>query len=159
MWCLIMKKMIVNKEGLKIIKKYEGFRNHPYEDASGIPRIGYGNMFYDDGTEVLITDEPITIKKGIKQLRIFLKGCESMISRLVEPELNQNQFDALISLIYKIGLDEFENSELLKKINNNPEDETIKDEFLKWNKKGGKVNKMMKKRRNEEAYLFFKPML
>ncbi|WP_048331013.1 lysozyme [Bizionia psychrotolerans] len=143
-------------EGLNLIKKYESFRNHPYLCPSEIPTIGFGNTYYEDGTKVKLSDSPITIKQAETLLKSTVKKFEEGVNDLVEVDLNQNQFDAIISFVYNIGLGAFEDSTLLKRINNNPEDEDIKYQFSRWNKADGKILKGLKRRRNEEAFLYFK---
>ena len=64
-------------------------------------------------------------------------------------------FNSLVSFAYNVGTGNFSSSTLLKKVNRNPDDLTIKDEFLKWNKAGGKVLNGLTNRRNEEADLYF----
>ena len=85
---------------------------------------------------------------------------EAALHRLKElgvdtSNLNQNQFNALVSFAYNVGTGNFSSSTLLKKVNRNPDDLTIKDEFLRWNKAGGKVLNGLTNRRNEEADLYF----
>jgi len=72
----------------------------------------------------------------------------------VNVRLNQNQFDAVVSFTYNVGIGAFISSTLLRKININPNDESISHEFKKWNKVNGIVMKGLKKRRNEESYLY-----
>lgn len=148
--------MKISKTGLDLIKKWEGFRNNPYLDAVGIPTIGWGNTYYKDGTRVELTDEPITLKEGEKLLRIIINEYEKGVNKLVKSDINQNQFDALVSWSYNLGLGALEKSTLLKKINNNPNDENISYQIKRWNKADDKVLKGLKKRRNEESYLYFK---
>ncbi|WP_418513713.1 lysozyme [Corallibacter sp.] len=154
--------MEVSNKGLNLIKKNEGFRNHVYKDVAGIPTIGYGNTYYinEDGsiTKVTMNDSPITLKEGEELLKHIVKGYEDGVNRMVTSKINQNQFDALVSFVYNVGISAFENSTLLKRINNNPLDEDIKYQFSRWNKSKGKVLKGLTKRRNEETYLYFKPV-
>ena len=73
--------------------------------------------------------------------------------------INQNQFDALMSFIYNIGISAFLNSTLFKKALANQNDETIRNEFMRWNK--AKVNgkmvvlKGLNNRRIAESNLYF----
>ncbi len=69
-----------------------------------------------------------------------------------------NQFDALVSFCYNVGPANLKSSTLLKKVNINPNDPTIKNEFLKWTKAGGKVLKGLVTRRTAEAELYFTPV-
>jgi lysozyme len=72
-------------------------------------------------------------------------------------KLNQNQFDAVSSLVYNIGIGAFENSTLLKKIRYNPNDPDIRTQFGRWIYNDGKILDDLVKRRKEEADLYFKP--
>jgi len=71
-------------------------------------------------------------------------------------EINENQFSALVCFAYNVGVGAFKKSTLLRKININPNDETIAVEFAKWTKAGGKVLLGLVRRRKAEADLYFK---
>jgi len=77
------------------------------------------------------------------------------VSKVVTQPLTQNQFNSLVSFAYNVGVGNFMKSTLLKKVNNNRLDHTIKDEFLKWNKAGGKILNGLTKRRQNEADNYF----
>jgi len=79
------------------------------------------------------------------------------VDTLVTSNINQNQFNALVSFAYNVGTGNFASSTLLKKVNKNPNDLTIKAEFLRWNKANGKVINGLTNRRIEEADLYFLP--
>ena len=147
--------MNIGDKGIKLIKKWEGFKNHPYLDAVGVPTIGYGNTFYSDGTKVKMTDKAISLKDGEKLLKEVVRQFEDGVNDKVKSDINQNQFDALVSFSYNLGLGALGKSTLLKKVNKNPNDLTIKGEFKKWVKAGGRKLKGLVKRRNDEAYLYF----
>lgn len=147
--------MVISKRGLDFIKKHEGFRNHPYLDPVGIPTIGYGFTYYLDGTRVTMDDEPLTMLKATEMLLKVVEIYEDAVNELVEVELTQNQFDALVSFTFNVGSGAFKNSTLLKRINNDPNDPDIDYQFKRWNKAGGKVLKGLKKRRNMEAWMYF----
>lgn len=154
--------MKISKKGISLIKKHEGFRNVPYLCPAGIPTVGFGSTFYESGVRVKLTDEPITRKRAEKLLKNVLNKFEEEVNYSVISELNQNQFDALISFVYNIGTVNFFCSTILKRINNDPNDEDIKYQFSRWNK--ARVNgeltilKGLKRRRNEEAFLYFIPI-
>jgi lysozyme len=147
--------MTINKEGKELIKKYEGFRNHPYKCPANIPTIGYGFTHYGNGESVSMSDEPINKKDADILLDEILEEYEDAVRRNVTAEINQNQFDALVSFTFNLGEGNLKRSTLLKKVNANPDDPSIAYEFKRWNKAGGRVLKGLKKRRNEEAYLYF----
>ena len=148
--------MRLGSKGLELIKSFEGFYSKPYLDPIGIPTIGYGATYYPNKKKVTMKDKPSTEKEASDLLKEMMVTYENDVKRLVKRELNQNQFDALVSFTYNLGSANLGKSTLLKKINANPCDKTIKDEFLKWNKAGGKVLNGLTRRRNAEAELYFK---
>lgn len=148
--------MRLGSKGLELIKSFEGFYSKPYLDPIGIPTIGYGATYYPNKKKVTMKDKPLTEKEASDLLKEMMTTYENDVKRLVKRELNQNQFDALVSFTYNLGGANLGKSTLLKKVNANPCDKTIKDEFLKWNKAGGKVLNGLTRRRNAEAELYFK---
>ena len=148
--------MRLGSKGLELIKSFEGFYSKPYLDPIGIPTIGYGATYYPNKKKVTMKDKPLTEKEASDLLKEMMTNYENDVKRLVKRELNQNQFDALVSFTYNLGSTNLGKSTLLKKVNANPCDKTIKDEFLKWNKAGGKVLNGLTRRRNAEAELYFK---
>lgn len=147
--------MKISKKGLDFIKKKEGFRNFPYMCPALVPTIGYGFTFYPDGTKVQLTDKPITQAEATQILCEIIKKFESGVIKLIKKPITQNQFDALVSFAFNLGLGAFNKSTLLKKINNNPNDPSIDYEFSRWVKANGKVLKGLQKRRNQESWLYF----
>ena len=143
------------KKGLALIKKYEGFYSKPYLDPIGIPTIGYGATYYPNKVKVTMKDKPLTEKEASELLIQMLKVYENQVALLVTKLINQNQFDALVSFTYNLGATNFGKSTLLKKININPNDPTIRQEFEKWNRAGGIVLNGLTKRRKDEAILYF----
>ena len=148
--------MRLGSRGLELIKSFEGFYSKPYLDPIGIPTIGYGATYYPNKKKVTMKDKPLTEKEASDLLKEMMVTYENDVKRLVKRELNQNQFDALVSFTYNLGSANLGKSTLLKKVNANPCDKTIKDEFLTWNKAGGKVLNGLTRRRNAEAELYFK---
>ncbi|MGV0922410.1 lysozyme [Empedobacter tilapiae] len=147
--------MNIGKQGLELIKKYEGFYSKPYLDPIGIPTIGYGATYYPNKIKVTMKDKPLTEKEASELLVQMLKVYENQVALLVTKPINQNQFDALVSFTYNLGATNFGKSTLLKKINVNPNDPTIRQEFEKWNRAGGIVLNGLTKRRKDEAALYF----
>jgi len=147
--------MKVSKKGLDLIKKHEGFRNHPYLCPAGVPTIGYGNTYYADGRKVRMTDRPITSSEATELLCDILDIFEKGVTRVVTKPITQNQFDALISFTYNLGLGALKSSTLLKKVNKDPNDPYIDFEFQKWVLVNGMESKGLRKRRNQESWLYF----
>lgn len=98
----------------------------------------------------------ITNEQSLEYLKCDLWYLKKSVSSLVTSKINNNQFSAIGCFAYNVGADNLKSSRLLKKINANPDDISIKDEFLKWNKAGGKVLGALTNRRTKEAELFFK---
>lgn len=75
---------------------------------------------------------------------------------MVTSKITQNQFNALVSFAYNLGLGSLRGSTLLKKVNINQNDITIKDEFMKWIFAGKKQLKGLILRRTEESNIYYK---
>jgi len=146
------------QKGIDLIKQFEGFSAKPYLCPAKIPTIGFGATFYPDGKKVTMNDKLITESQGVDLLRDMLSSFEKYVDSYCIDTINQNQFDALVSFCYNVGPANLKSSTLLKKVNANPNDPTIKDEFLKWTKAGGKVLKGLVTRRTAEANLYFTPV-
>jgi lysozyme len=149
--------MILNNKGYLFITKHEGLKLKPYLCPAKIPTIGYGNCYYPDGKRVTLLDKQITKQEAFEMFKEIANKFAKRVDELVTSNINQNQFNALVSFAYNVGTGNFASSTLLKKVNKNPNDLTIKAEFLKWNKAGGKVINGLINRRIEEADLYFLP--
>jgi lysozyme len=149
------KGMKTGDNGIKLIKKYEGFRAKAYLCPAKVWTIGYGTTKYPNGKPVMMGDV-CTEKQAEEYLRNYLSYAENSVGSVIRVSLSQNQFDAIISFVYNLGIGSFSKSTLLKKINDSPYDPSIHAEFLKWNKAGGVVLNGLTKRREEETQLYFK---
>ena len=147
--------MILDNKGYLLITKHEGLKLKPYLCPAKIPTIGYGNTYYSDGKRVTLLDKDITKQQAFDMFKEIANRFAKRVDTLVTSNINQNQFNSLVSFAYNVGTGNFSSSTLLKKVNRNPDDLTIKDEFLRWNKAGGKVLNGLTNRRNEEADLYF----
>ena len=150
-----MKVTKASQKGLDLIKRFEGLELKPYKCPAGIPTIGYGNTYYPSGSKVKLTDPAITKEKAEELLKFLLGSYEKDVDSFCRDDINQNQFDALVSFAYNCGPRSLKSSTLLKKVNTNPKDVTIADEFMMWNKAGGHVLVGLTKRRQAEADLYF----
>jgi len=144
---------------ISLVAASEGFVPHPYVDpaSGGEPiTIGYGSTHYCDGTKVTMADPAITEEVGRATLLCYLNAhCLPCCLQHVTSGINQNQLDALGDFIYNLGCGNFTSSTLLKKINADPSDTSITDEFLKWDRAAGKEMEGLKARRQKEADLYF----
>jgi lysozyme len=149
--------MKVSGNGIKFIRQEEGVRLRAYQNAGDVPTIGVGATFYEDGSKVKMTDV-ISIERADSLLGFHLRMFEKGVSDSVTSQINQNQFDALCSFVFNVGLGAFRKSTLLKKVNANPNDPAIAGEFAKWISKGKPFEKTLVKRRAHESALYFKPI-
>ena len=146
--------MKISENGLNLIKEFEGLSLKPYLDVVKIPTIGWGNTYYPDGKKVTLNDKPISEIEATELLNyVAQKDFGDKILQLVKVPLNQNQFDALVSICYNIGMGNFSKSTLLKKINQG-DFKGASLEFERWNKAGGVVLAGLVKRRLKEKALF-----
>ena len=146
--------MKISNNGINLIKHFEGLSLKPYLDVVNIPTIGWGNTFYEDGTKVTLKDQPVTKERANELLeKIVNKDFADKIFPLIKVKVSQNQFDAMVSLAYNIGVGNFSKSTLLKKVNSGDFD-GASNEFLKWNKSGGKELLGLTKRRQREYEMF-----
>lgn len=140
--------------GYKLIQQFEGLRLKAYQDSVGIWTIGYGNITYLDGSKVKKGDE-ITREQADLMFKNTANKFALEVAKLIDVCLTQNQFNALVSLAYNIGIGAFKGSTLLKKVNNNPNDKSIADEFKRWRYAGGKVIQGLLNRRIKESEVYF----
>ena len=140
----------ISDNGLKFLMNNEGVVLKPYLDTKGIPTIGVGNTFYEDGSKVKMTDPPITEKRAMELFRWVLKQYELAIYSDTRDDINQNQFDSLVSFTYNVGVTAFKNSTLLKRINTNASQQSIVNAFMMWNKPKEIIG-----RREREVDLYF----
>lgn len=148
--------MKLNNDGYNLICEFEGLRLKPYLCSAKIPTIGYGNTYYPDGKRVTLLDKEITKEYAFEIFKVIADKYATRVKSMLKKEVTQNQFNALVSLAYNIGTGGFATSTLLKKVNINPNDLSIKNEFAKWNKAGGKVVQGLVNRRKKEAEVYFK---
>lgn len=147
--------MKLNTAGYRLICRFEGFSSKPYLCSAKVPTIGYGNTYYQNGKRVTLLDKPITELEAFEMFKTIADKFAAKVSELVTAPLDQSQFNAVVSLTYNIGPANFAKSTLLRKINFNHNDPSIRAEFLKWNKAGGQVLKGLTIRRKAESEIYF----
>ena len=141
-------------KGIAIIRKYEGLRLQAYICPSGLATIGFGATFFENGTRVKLGDK-ITRDRADQLLFFQVKLFADEVRRTVKSNINENQLGALVSFCFNVGGAAFAKSTLAKKVNANPSDSTIRNEFMRWTRGGGKVLPGLVKRREEEANLYY----
>lgn len=145
--------MTISANGLDFLKKREGLELQAY-NKDGVWTIGYGNTYYENSQPVKKGDV-ITLSRANSLFDSIAKDFAKRVDKLLTVIVNQNQFDALVSLAYNIGIPRFQGSNLLKKVNLNPKDSAIETEFLKWVYSQNKKLGGLLKRRQLEADFYF----
>jgi lysozyme len=143
----------VSPNGLKFISKEEGMVLKPYKCSAGVPTIGIGSTYYEDGRKVKMTDPAITEFRALQLFKNVLKTYELAVYSSTRDDINQNQFDSLVSLAFNIGTGAFKKSTLLKKVNANPNDPTIGAAFEMWKNAGGKPILLNRRKREYQLYI------
>jgi lysozyme len=146
--------MKLNQAGIDLIAGFEGYRSTAYLDSAGIWTIGFGATFYPNGVKVKKGDT-CTVEQAKQYKAHDLKRFEKCVNDVVKVKINQNQYNALVSLTYNIGESAFKNSTLARKLNSG-DYQGAADQFLAWNKAGGKVVQGLVNRRTAERKLFLK---
>ncbi len=141
-------------KGIPIIRKFEGLKLRAYLCPAGVWTIGYGSTFFENGSKVQEGDK-ITLDRADRLLFFVVTKFENEVKKIVKSEINENQLGALTSFAFNVGAGNLAKSTLLKKVNANPNDVTIRDEFMRWTKAGGKVLNGLVTRRKAEADLYF----
>jgi len=141
--------MKTGKAGIELIKSFEGLHLKAYLCPANKWTIGYGHTFFaEEGME-------ITEERAEDLLRFDLEYFEESVALLLTVPVRQNQFDALVSFTFNLGVGALKRSTLLRKLNAN-DDYGAAQEFLRWNKAGGKVLDGLIRRRKAEKELFLK---
>ena len=148
----IPESMSVSNKGVDLICEFEGKRLVAYDDGVGIWTIGFGTIKYPNGVRVKKGDT-CTLDQAKEYMRHDLIEFEHTVNSSVKVPLNQNQFDALVSLAYNIGSNAFKSSTLVKKLNAG-DYQGAADQFNAWVNAGGKRMQGLVNRRDREKLLF-----
>lgn len=139
--------MDLSNNALSVIKRFEGFSPTPYPDAQGYS-IGYGHFIKPGESYSVISEDQAT-----ELLRQDASNAAYAVRAAVTVPLTQNQFDALTSLAYNIGVTAFRHSSLVRKLNAG-DYSAASAQFAVWNKSQGKVLPTLIARRSDEQQLF-----
>ena len=149
---IALDEMSVSNSGVDIICDFEGKRLVAYDDGVGVWTIGFGTTIYPNGIKVKKGDT-CTEAQAKSYMAHDLKKFEQAVNGAVNIPLNQNQFDALVSLAYNIGTGAFNKSTLVKKLNAG-DIRGAADQFDVWINAGGKRMQGLVKRRAREKALY-----
>ncbi len=137
----------INREGIKLIKAFEGVELEAYLDAVNVLTIGYGH------TKDVFLGMTITQAEAEELLRQDIEEFEIAVEDAVQVEINDHQFSALVSFCFNLGAGSLFQSTLLKFLNAGKHQEASL-EFPRWNKAGGQPLLGLTRRRMAERALF-----
>ena len=140
--------MHISKDGLALIKRFEGFCPTPYDDPAGYATIGYGHLIKPGEVFTELTTE-----QGESLLREDVAVAEAAVTKNVRITLTQGQFDALVSFVFNVGSQAFEKSYLLRLLNNHDPKGAAR-QFSRWIYAGGRRLPGLIARRSAENKLF-----
>lgn len=138
---------------LALMRRFEGFYSKPYMCPAGVPTIGYGSTYYQDGTRVTLTDPAISRNRAEALLlatvqAVYLPAVLKLCPGLDHPD----RLAALIDFTYNLGGSALKGSTLRKRVNAGDWD-AVPGELRKWDKAGGRVLRGLTIRREAEAQL------
>ena len=84
--------MQLSSNGFRLLGELEGIVLKPYRDSVGIPTIGIGSTYYEDGTKVKMSDKPITTERAIQLAKNVVKSFEAKVNEVILLPMTQNQF-------------------------------------------------------------------
>lgn len=140
--------MKTSNRGLELIKTHEGLRLEAYQCPAKVWTIGYGH------TSTAKPGMRISTAQAQELLQKDVEWAEAEVNSM-GARLNQNQFDALVSLVFNIGSGNFRRSTVRRLVLANPNDRAIAPAFGLWNKANSQVLPGLVRRRKEEAELYF----
>lgn len=139
--------MNISSRGVDLIKSFEGLRLTAYLDAVNVLTIGYGHTGHDVEFGQTITED-----EAEALLRKDIGRFEAAVNRLAS-KTSQGQFDAMVSFAFNLGEKALERSTLLK-MHNAGQYQAAADQFLRWNRAGGKILRGLTRRRAQERGLY-----
>lgn len=149
--------MTINKAGIDLIKKWEGFKAEAYRDPVGIWTIGFGTTAMAGVGIDPKAGMRITEAEAEMYLRRAVDKFVAQIRPAITAPINENELAAFTSLAYNIGPGAFRKSSALRHFNQGNKAKAA-DAILMWNKAGGRVLQGLKNRRVEERALFLAPV-
>ncbi|MFL6212708.1 MAG: lysozyme [Blastocatellia bacterium] len=154
--------MQMSAHGLTLLEQWEGFKLKLYKDSAGLPTIGVGHLLTKSeltSGKIIINGVPVKYADGLTEQQVTdllaqdVKPASAAVTKNVKVPLNQNQFDALVSFSFNVGIAAFTGSTLLKVLNQKQYDD-VPAQLLRWTRAGGKVVQGLVNRRNNEIKLW-----
>lgn len=139
--------MKTSQRGIDLIKEFEGFVGHAYQDPVGIWTIGYGFI------KGVSAGDTISKEQAETRLKIELRVYETAVMEATDGNASQNEFDALVCFAFNVGVAGMKKSSVIK-AHNRGDKIAASRAFGLWNKAGGKVFAGLTRRRRAEANLY-----
>lgn len=154
-WQSVESKDLATSVALLLIRRFEGCRLKPYLCPAGVPTIGYGATYYENGRRVTLFDPPITLQRAEELLRwqVTTKYLPAVL-RLCPGIDSANRLAAIIDFTFNLGDGNLRASTLRRRINAGRW-EDVPTELRKWVRAAGKVQRGLVKRREAEAALIW----
>lgn len=138
----------ISTKGVELIKTFEAFKPDAYIPVKGdVPTIGYG---FTKGVKM---GDTITLEEATRRLAVELRPYVKAVNDSCTKYPTQNQFDAMVSLAYNIGVAGFKGSSVVRYHNAGDTNATLRS-FMLWNKCKGNIINGLVRRRNKEALLY-----
>lgn len=136
-----------------LARRFEGLYLTPYLCPAGVPTIGYGATYYQDGTRVQLTDPAITRERAEALLLWMVRTVYlPAVLKLCPGVDNPQRLAALIDFTFNLGASQLKASTLRRRVNAGEWD-AVPDELRKWVRGGGRVLRGLVIRREAEAAL------
>ncbi|MEK6322627.1 MAG: lysozyme [Acidobacteriota bacterium] len=154
--------MQMSENGLGLLESWEGFELKVYKDSAGLPTIGVGHLLTKSelsSGKTVINGIPVQYADGLTNQQTLdllsqdVKPAEQAVNSGVKVALNQNQFDALVSFTFNVGVGAFTGSTLLKVLNQQ-QYTNVPNQLLRWVRSGGQVVQGLVNRRQNEISLW-----
>ena len=154
--------MQMSQHGLSLLEQWEGFKLQVYRDSAGLPTIGVGHLLTRSeltSGKIIINGVPVKYANGLTQQQVNdllaqdVRPTEQAVNDCVKVALNQNQFDALASFTFNVGIAAFRGSTLLRLLNQGQYNQ-VPTQLLRWTRAGGQVVPGLLNRRQNEIKLW-----
>lgn len=154
--------MQMSQHGLSLLEQWEGFKLQVYRDSAGLPTIGVGHLLTRSeltSGKIIINGVPVKYSGGLTQQQVNdllaqdVGPAEQAVGDGVKVARNQNQFDALTSFTFNVGIAAFRGSTLLRMLNQGQYDQ-VPAQLLRWTRAGGQVVPGLLNRRQNEIKLW-----
>ena len=147
---------------IDLLERLEGLSNVVYVDSAHKKTIGIGHLLSAEElltSKIRINGQYIDYSLGITTKQCYdlcrqdlERFCEA-VDEIIDVDLSQNQFDALVIFCFNVGIDAFKRSTLLKLLNDG-DYKSVPEQLMRWTKAGGKQSNGLINRRKAEIMLW-----